>query len=359
MSREKESLRNVPIYKPGKPVEEVMREYGLTSVIKLASNENPWGTSPKVKEAIRNVLDQIHFYPDGRAYRLRVQLSRHLKVKEEELLFGTGLDEVIQMIAITFLERGKNAVMGTPSFAMYQISTMIAGGEVRQVPNREGRLDPEGMLGQIDENTAVVWMCNPNNPTGTYVGEKEMTAFLAQVPPHVLVVMDEAYYEYVAAPDYPDTLALLPKYPNLILLRTFSKAYGLAGLRVGYAVAQEPLIRAMEHVRKPFNLSLLAQEAAIAALEDQEFVKEAVANTRRELPYVYGELDRLGLHYYPTETNFIYVEFPFSGEELYEKLLPAGVIVRPMGGNAVRITIGTHEQNQILFREIERILQNR
>lgn len=356
MMREKESLRHVPIYKPGKPIEEVMREYGLTAVVKLASNENAWGASPKVMEAIRKASEEIHYYPDGRAHRLRERLSHHLGVKGEQLLFGAGLDEVIQMIATTFLEKGTNTVMGSPSFPMYAISTMIAEGEVREVPNRMGRLDPEGMLRAIDEKTRILWFCNPNNPTGTYVGEQEIIALLRQVPSHVLVVMDEAYYEYVSAEDFPDTLRLMNDHENLILLRTFSKAYGLAGLRVGYAVAREEIISAIEHVRKPFNLSLPAQEAAIAALDDQVYMRQSVEKTRREIPFFYQELDRLHLHYYPTQTNFVYVELPIKGEELFEKLLPLGLIIRPMGGNAVRITVGTHEQNEKLFEALRKVL---
>lgn len=355
--REKESLRNVPIYKPGKPIEEVMREYDLPSVVKLASNENAWGTSPKVVDAIQRAAKEVFYYPDGRAYRLRKRLAEHLGVMEDQLLFGNGLDEVIQMIATTFLEPGKNAVIGSPTFPMYAISTMIAGAEVRQVQNREGRLDPEGFLRAIDEQTKILWFCNPNNPTGTYVGTQEIEAMLSRVPSHTLVVMDEAYYEYVAAADFPDTLSLMKRYENLILLRTFSKAYGLAGLRVGYMVAHEESVAAVEHVRKPFNLSLLAQEAAIAALEDQAFMRETVEKTRRELPYFYQALSRLNLSYEPSQTNFIYVTLPISGEALFEQLLPEGVIIRPMGGHTVRITIGTHEQNERLFAALEKIFR--
>lgn len=356
MIRRKPHLDPVPAYQPGKPIAEVLKEYGIESAIKLASNENPYGFSSKVKEAIEQSIQNLYFYPDGQAAELRSKLASFLGVGEDQLLFGAGLDEVIQMISRAIFEPGTNAVMGHPSFPMYKINALIEGAEAREIPVKDGVLDLKGMIEAIDHNTRIVWVCNPNNPTGTYLSESDLLTFLDQVPQEVLIVFDEAYYEYVTASDFPESISLLSHYPNLIILRTFSKAYGLAGLRIGYSIASPELTAIINKVRKPFNTSYLAQVAAATALLDQDFVTRSVHANREELSYAYQELKRLGLKYYPSQTNFIYIEVPMQGAQLYERMLPHGVIIRPMAGNYIRVTMGTREQNQQFFTVLERIL---
>ncbi|WJQ02018.1 histidinol-phosphate transaminase [Geobacillus stearothermophilus] len=359
----KEQLRGLPPYQPGKSIEEVKREYSLSDIIKLASNENPYGSSPAAKAAIAAELDRLAVYPDGYARTLREKVATHLGVKETQLLFGNGSDEVVQIFCRAFLEPGTNTVMAAPTFPQYRHNAVIERAEVREVPLVDGRHDLEAMLSAIDERTRLVWICNPNNPTGTYVNETELRAFLDRVPPHVLVVLDEAYYEYVTAPDYPQTVPLLNEYSQLVVMRTFSKAYGLAALRIGYGIASEALIRAVEPAREPFNTSTVAQAAAVAALDDQAFLRACVERNRAELERYYRFCDEHGLKYYPSQTNFVFIDFGIDGNEVFQYLLERGVIVRsgralglPTG---VRVTIGTKEQNDRVFETIASMLREK
>jgi len=356
----KQRILDAPVYKPGKPIDDVKREFGLTDVIKLASNENPYGCSPKVKEAITSQLDNLAIYPDGAALQLRWELADFLGVKPEQLIFGNGSDENLMLIARAFLEPGTNTVMATPSFSQYRTNAIIEGAELIEVPLKDGVHDLEAMAAAINEKTRVVWICNPNNPSGTIVTSAQLETFLKKVPPHVLVVMDEAYYEYVVAPEYPQTLPMLDKYPNMIILRTFSKIYGLAALRVGYGIASEELIAKLEHVREPFNTGTLGQAAARVALKDQEFVKVCRERNREGMKQFTDRFDQWGLHYYPSQTNFILVDLQLDSDEVFTKLLKKGIIVR--SGNALghpgcqRITIGTPEQNEKVLQALEEIL---
>ncbi|AUI38086.1 histidinol-phosphate transaminase [Geobacillus thermoleovorans] len=359
----KESLRGLSPYQPGKSIEEVKREYGLPEIIKLASNENPYGSSPAAKAAIAAELDRLAVYPDGCARTLREKVAKHLGVKETQLLFGNGSDEVVQIFCRAFLEPGANTVMAAPTFPQYRHNAIIERAEVREVPLVDGRHDLEAMLAAIDENTRIVWICNPNNPTGTYVNDIELRAFLDRVPPHVLVVVDEAYYEYATAPDYPQTVPLLNEYEQLVVMRTFSKAYGLAALRVGYGVASETLIRAVEPAREPFNTSTIAQAAAAAALDDQAFIRACVERNRAELERYYRFCEENGLKYYPSQTNFLFIDFGLDGDEVFRYLLERGVIVRsgqalglPTG---VRVTVGTKEQNDRVLELVSQLLREK
>lgn len=241
--------------------------------MKLASNENPFGCSARVTEALTSLASQYALYPDGYAFKLRTKIAEHLGVKAEQLLFGSGLDEVIQMISRALLHEGTNVVMANPTFSQYHHHAVIEGAEVREVSLKDGIHDLDAMLEQVDEKTKIVWICNPNNPTGTYVEKQKLLSFLESVPKSALVIMDEAYYEYAEAEDYPQTLPLLEKYENLMVLRTFSKAYGLAAFRIGYAIGDAKLIGQLEVARLPFNTSTVAQSVALAALEDQAFYK--------------------------------------------------------------------------------------
>ncbi len=356
----KQRILSVPVYQPGKPIDEVKRELGLTEVIKLASNENPFGYSPKVKEAIASQLDTLPIYPDGASMLLRWELAEFLKVQPEQLIFGNGSDEVVQMISRAYLGEGTNTVMATPTFPQYRSNAMIDGAELIEVPLKNGVHDLNAMAEAINDETRVVWVCNPNNPSGTIVTESELLAFLDKVPKNVLVVLDEAYYEYVVDPAYPQTIPLLGKYPNLIILRTFSKIYGLAALRIGYGVASKEIITHLSHVREPFNTGTLSQAAARAALADQEFVALCRERNRQGMKQLTDKFDELGLEYFPSQANFVLVNLKQDSDDVFRKLLQQGLIVR--SGNALgfpgyqRITIGTPEQNEKLLAAIEAIV---
>ncbi|MGG3801051.1 histidinol-phosphate transaminase [Metabacillus fastidiosus] len=357
----KEQLLGLKPYQPGKPIEEVQREYNLTKVIKLASNENPYGSSALAKEAIKEELDQLGLYPDGYSAALRTKLANYLEVKEEELIFGNGSDEIIQIICRALLDQQSNTIMATPSFPQYKHNAVIEGAEIREVPLKNGMHDLDTMLNKIDEQTKIVWVCSPNNPTGTYVTRLSLLSFLEKVPSHVLVVVDEAYYEYVGAEDYPETVPLINKYPNLMVLRTFSKAYGLAALRIGYGIANAAFIRQIEPAREPFNTSRIAQAAAIAAIDDQQFIADCVEKNNKGLQQYYDFCAEMNLTYYPSETNFILIDFKRDSDELFQALLEKGYIVR--SGNALgvpgslRITVGSEEQNAEIIDVLKNFLK--
>lgn len=353
MMEAKPQIYKLQPYKPGKPIEEVKRELGLTEVTKLASNENPFGYSSKVNDAINQELAELPIYPDGYATTLRDALSNHLNVDPEMLIFGNGTDEVIQIISRTYLTNDSNSVMATPSFPQYRHNAIIEGAEVREVALKDGKHDLSAMQTAIDEKTKIVWVCNPNNPTGTYNTTSELLDFLAGVPKSTLVVLDEAYYEYVVAIDYPDTLPLLKEYSNLVILRTFSKAYGLAALRVGYGIANKDIINTLEPVRMPFNVNRLAQIAAATAIEDQEFIETTRVKNRDGLSQYVSFCEEHHLLYYPSQANFILINFNRDCNEVFQYLLSKGFIVRPghlLGcPGFVRITVGSNEQNAALL----------
>ncbi|MGG2480087.1 histidinol-phosphate transaminase [Brevibacillus borstelensis] len=358
--RPKQRILSAPVYQPGKLIDDVKREFGLTEVIKLASNENPYGCSPKAKEAIAAQLDSLALYPDGASLQLRWDLADFLGVKPEQLMFGNGSDEIVLMISRAYLEPGTNTVMATPTFSQYRSNAMVEGAELIEVPLKDGVHDLEAMASAINGQTRVVWVCNPNNPSGTIVGTSELEAFLKKVPKDVLVVMDEAYYEYVVDEAYPQTIPMLAQYPNLIILRTFSKIYGLATLRVGYGIASEEIISHLDHVREPFNTSSLGQAAARAALKDQEFVKECSRRNREGLKQLTDRFDEWGLSYYPSQTNFVLVNLNLDSDEVFKQLLQQGIIVR--SGKALgfpgyqRITVGTAEQNEKVLQALANIV---
>ena len=357
----KKQLLGLKPYQPGKPIEEVKKQFNLTKVVKLASNENPYGCSPKAKQAIMDELDQLAIYPDGYSASLRTRVAKHVNVNEEELIFGNGSDEVVQIICRALLNPEKNTVMATPTFPQYKHNAVIEGAEVREVPLVNGDHNLDEMIGKIDENTTVVWVCTPNNPTGTYVTKDNLLNFLTKVPKHVLVVVDEAYYEYVLAEDYPDTVSLLNEHSNLMILRTFSKAYGLASLRIGFGIANAELIRKIEPAREPFNTSRVAQAAAIASLEDPDFVADCREKNKKGLKQFYEFCENLNLDYYPSEGNFILIDFNRDSDEVFQALLEKGYIVR--SGNALgfpthlRITVGSEIQNNEIIEILKDFVQ--
>ncbi len=357
----KEQLLNLKPYQPGKPIEEVKKEFNLSKVVKLASNENPYGCSPKAKQAIVDELEQLAIYPDGYSAQLRTKLADHLGVKEEQLIFGNGSDEIVQIICRALLNQETNTVMATPTFPQYKHNAVIEGAQIKEVPLVEGHHDLDTMLDQIDEKTTVVWVCTPNNPTGTYVTRDSLLDFVNKVPKHVLIVVDEAYFEYVVADDYPQTVEWINDFPNMMILRTFSKAYGLAALRVGYGIGNAELIRKIEPAREPFNTSRVGQVAALAALDDAEFVAECSVKNKKGLKQFYEFCEEQGLEYYQSEGNFILIDFKIDSDEVFQALLKKGYIVR--SGKALgfpthlRITVGNTQQNEEIIEALRDFVQ--
>ncbi|WP_132746272.1 histidinol-phosphate transaminase [Scopulibacillus darangshiensis] len=352
----KNQLLSLKAYEPGKTVEEIKNTYGLKNIVKLASNENPYGCSKKVSEALANFSAEYALYPDGAAGRLRERVAKHVDVDPKALIFGSGLDEVIQIISRSLLTPQSNIVMAAPSFSQYKLHAVIEGAEVREVPTVDGYHDLESMLKRVDPNTKIVWLCNPNNPTGTYVNGTSLKSFLQRVPQDTLVVLDEAYYEYVTASDYPNTLPLLAEYDNLMILRTFSKAYGLAGFRVGYGIGSPDLIQLLEVTRLPFNTNRLGQTAAVAALDDEAFLQHCVRKNKNGLDAFTAFCNKNHLGFYPSQANFIFLKTD-QANSLFELLLQKGFIIRPFP-NGVRITIGKEEDNRQLLLSLQDILDH-
>lgn len=351
-------IRTLAPYPPGKPIEELEREYGIRGSIKLASNENPLGPSPKAVAAIAATLGNLHRYPDGDCFYLKLAVARKLAVSPDALIFGNGSNEVIELAAHTFLRTGDQVVVSDHAFAIYRLVVQAVGAVSCIVPMRAFTHDLEAIADAITPATRMVFLANPNNPTGTIFRRRTWEDFLAAVPPHVIVVMDEAYFEFVEDPEYPDSLAAHTKDRPLITLRTFSKIYGLAGLRLGFGVAPPELIQAMNRVRQPFNVSSLAQVAACAALEDDEHVARTRQCNREGLAYLQEQCLRLGIEYVPSWANFLLLRVG-NGVRVYEALLRQGVIVRPVGvygfPEHVRVTVGTAEENERFVAALERV----
>jgi len=348
-------------YSPGKPIEEVQREYGLSDIIKLASNENPLGPSPLALEAMKKAIAQTRLYPDNDWYHLRRELAAHLDVPGEQIVVGRGSDEIILQIGLAFLNPGERALMPKGPFSQYEFTTRLMGGECVMVPMRDYRYDLRGMARRLDERTKLVWIGNPNNPTGTIVTIDEVAEFLDATPPNCVVVMDEAYFEYVEDSHYPDSLALLKQgAENIIVLRTFSKIYSLAGLRIGYGFGPPRLIEHLLRVRAPFNVSTVAMEAARASLRDRAQVERSRQVNREGKAYLYEELERLRVSYVPTHANFILVDVGMDCRKVFEGLLRQGVIVRTGDifglSTHLRVTIGLPEQNLRFIAALEKTL---
>jgi histidinol-phosphate aminotransferase len=356
----KQNIMHLPVYQPGKPIEEVKRELGLSEVIKLASNENPFGCSPKAKEAIAAEAETISLYPDGGAVELTAALAEHLGVRPNQIIFGAGSDDVILMIARAYLVQGDETVMATHTFPQYKHNCEIEGAVSIEVPLKNGKHDLPAMLAKINDKTKIVWVCNPNNPTGTVVTREELNDFLKQVPQHVLVVLDEAYIEYTESADLPDGIEVIAEYKNVITLRTFSKIYGLASLRIGYGVGHPEVIHSINQVREPFNTNRFAQAAAKAAVKDQQFIAYCREQNAAGIAYLTGEFNRLGLSYYPAYGNFIMVDVKRPAKEVFESLMRKGLIVR--GGHAldfptkIRVTVGSTEQNAKFIAALTQVL---
>ncbi|NMB45537.1 MAG: histidinol-phosphate transaminase [Firmicutes bacterium] len=356
----RQTILEIAPYQPGKPISELQREKGLVDIVKLASNENPLGPSPKAVEALKQSLSSLHIYPDGSCFELRQALADKLGVQDMQLIFGNGSDEVIKMLGLTFLEPGDEVLFCEPTFSEYAYAAHLMGARTRSLPLASYAFDLESVAQAITPNTKIVFICNPNNPTGAYVNQGAVEAFLAKIPDSILVVFDEAYYEYVMAEDYPDTLSYVKAGQNVVVLRTFSKVYGLAGLRIGYGIAPPHIAELIHRVREPFNINALAQIGALAALEDEKHVRESRELNESGKAWLYQELSRLGLEYVPTQTNFIFFNLQQDSQEIYEKLLDQGVIARSGAifgcANWLRITIGTEAQNRRFVEALEKAL---
>jgi histidinol-phosphate aminotransferase len=342
-------------YVPGKPIAEVERELGIAGAVKLASNENPLGPSPAALEAVRQSLGGLHRYPDGGGTALRGAIAARLKVSPEAVILGNGSDEVVDLLAKTLLVAGDEAVMAAPTFGIYRIAVLAHQGRPIEVPLAAGRHDLDAMARAVTPRTRLFFLCNPNSPTGTALSRHEVDALVARLPDHVVVVCDHAYEEYAVAADFPQTAALVAN-GRVVVLRTFSKIYGLAGLRIGYGVGSPDLIGVLNRVRLPFNASTVAQVAAVAALGDEAHVRASRMVNAAGKTYLTAAFAKLGLAFYPTEANFLYVDVGRDGRAVFERLLREGVIVRHIEGARLRITIGLPEENQKCVAALERVL---
>lgn len=352
-----DNIKNISPYVPGKPIEELERELGISGSIKLASNENPLGPSPKAVAAIKKSLESLNRYPDGSGFCLSQALAKKYDVSLSQVILGNGSNELIELAVRTFLQPGEEVVSADPSFVAYKLITQAAGGTNVIVPCRDFRHDLPAMAEKITPRTRIVLIANPNNPTGTMNTRTEMDRFMERVPDNVLVALDEAYFEYVTHAEYPDSLDYLKAGRNILILRTFSKIYGLAGLRVGYGITTPEIAELMNKVRQPFNTNAPGQAGALAALGDRKHVEKSIALNNEGKQYLYQSFQRLGLSYIPTEANFILFETALDARDLYETLLKQGVIIRPMGGKRLRVTIGLPEENKRFVDELEKIVK--
>jgi len=359
-------VRLLQPYQPGKPVAELEREYGIRDAIKLASNENPLGPSPLAIAAAQAVLQEIARYPEGGGHLLAQRLAEKHGIGRECITLGNGSNDVLDLIARVFLTPEHSAVFSEYAFAVYPISVQAAGARARVAPAHDGSRGPAyghdlvAMRDQVDDTTRLVFIANPNNPTGTWLAEPELEDFIGSLPAHIMVVVDEAYIEYVAHASYPDTSGWLARFPNLIVTRTFSKAYGLAGLRVGYALSNPAVANLLNRVRHPFNVNLVAQAAALAALEDHEHLDRSIRGNHEGMFQLMTGVARLGLGCIESAGNFLTVDTGRSGVEVYNALLQEGVIVRPLANyrmpQHLRVTIGSTTENARFLDALEKVL---
>lgn len=360
------AVRQLVPYIPGKPISELEREIGRSSIVKLASNENPLGPSPRALAAMSAVCEDLHLYPDGGGFSLKAALSKHLSVDAERITLGNGSNDVLDILARTFLSEGVSAVFSEYAFAVYSIITQAVGAKAHIATAHDGSVGPRyghnlgAFLKAIQKDTRVVFIANPNNPTGTFLTRPQLASFLSDVPQHIIVVIDEAYFEYVEDPHYPNALDWIEAYPNLVVSRTFSKAYGLAGLRVGYTVSHPDLAALMNRVRQPFNVNTLALVAAEASLRDETHLDNTVTLNRLGLKTVSEALLARGFDIIPSVGNFVSFDLGVPSGPIYSALLHAGVIVRPIGNyglpNHLRVSLGTPDENQLFLEGLDQVV---
>ncbi len=349
-------------YEPGKPIDELKRELGIDDIIKLASNENPLGPSRLATQAIAAAGADLARYPDGSGYRLKHKLAERLGVAAGQITLGNGSNDVLELLARTLLGPGVNAVVSDHAFVVYQLAVTAQQAELRSAPARDWGHDLDAMAALVDDDTRLVFIANPNNPTGTWLSRAEIEAFMARMPASVTVVLDEAYEEYVDKPDYGSGLDLLPRYPNLVITRTFSKAYGLAALRIGFGVSHPDLADYLNRLRQPFNANSLALAAAEAVLDDAAYLQESITVNAAGMVQMENGFKRLGLEYIPSAGNFVAVAIPGRAAEINRRLLAEGVIVRPVAGygmpDHLRVSIGLESENRRFLETLERLLAN-
>ena len=355
-----EHLLSLKPYVAGKPLEELEREYGIADSVKLASNENPLGPTPKAIQAIEKVLTKLHRYPDSSGYYLTQKLCGFLNVRPENIVLGNGSDDIIGLVARTLLQPGDEAILPQPSFLMYAIDVTGSGAIPLFVPLKSMCIDLDGMLERITPQTRLIFLCNPHNPTGSIISRNEFESFIKKVPPGIAVVIDEAYIEFVRDGECLQGVDYLETGKAVIVLRTFSKAYGLAGLRVGYGIMPPEISNLLNRIRQPFNTGTLAQIGAMAALEDQEFVQKTRDVVYSGLDFLYDALGKMGLVCFPTQANFFLVDVGNDADEIYQRMLREGVIVRSMTSYGyprhIRITVGLPEENERLVAALEAVL---
>jgi histidinol-phosphate aminotransferase len=348
-------------YVAGKPLEELQREYGIADAVKLASNENPLGPSPRALEAIRQTAGKLHRYPNSGSYDLCQHLAHRLNIACENIVLGNGSDDLIAMLARVMLQPGDEAVIPQPAFLYYEIAIQSSGAVARGVPLKDLQTDLAGMLNRIGPKTRLVFVNNPHNPTGSLITKEALDAFVAALPANIVLVVDEAYIEFVSAVNCPSSLDYLHSGKAVVGLRTFSKAYGLAGLRIGYGVMPSYLAQLLHRVRQPFNVNMLAQAAAIAALEDQDFLQHTVQLVSEEMAFMYAALDGIGLKYHKSHANFFLIQVDKNADAVFEDLLKKGVIVRSMTAygypDCIRVNVGLHQENLRLLEALEEVLQ--
>ena len=346
-------------YEPGKPMEELERELGITDIIKLASNENAMGPSPKVIEAIKNPQD-LYRYPDGNGFHLKQALSSLHKVNVDQITLGNGSNDILDLIARAFVTDKHQVIYSEHAFVVYMLATKSVGAEGIEVPAKEFANDFKAMEAAITDRTRLIYVANPNNPTGTWAGEKEIDEFMQAVPEHVLVVMDQAYFEYARGADYPDCISWVGRFPNLVVTRTFSKAYGLAGLRMGYSVSHPDVADLMNRIRHPFNVNSLALLAAEVALTDQDHIAKSVKFNKNGMQQLVEGLDDMAIHFIPSRGNFISLDLQQDAMPVFNLLLKEGVIVRPIAGygmpNYLRVTVGLAEENERFLKALSKVL---
>ncbi|MEA3305617.1 MAG: histidinol-phosphate transaminase [Candidatus Omnitrophota bacterium] len=355
----RKNILGIKPYEPGKPVEELKRELNISNIVKLASNENPLGPSKKAIKAMREAASNVNRYPDGNCYYLKQALSRYLNVSPENLIIGNGSNEIIELAMKTFVDKNEEVIISEPSFLIYNIACRAAGGSPVIVPLKDFRTDLNAIKDSITDKTKLIFIDNPNNPTGGSVGEMEVEAFMEKLPGNVIVVFDEAYNEFVEREDFPDTIRYIGR-KNIIILRTFSKAHGLSGLRIGYGIAEEETVRLMNRSRQPFNVNSMAQAAAIASIEDKKHITKSKAAVCKGKRLLYEELDSMELDYVRSDTNFILIDVKRDGKDVFENMLKEGVIVRDMKAykldSYIRVTIGTMPENRRFVTALRKVL---
>jgi histidinol-phosphate aminotransferase len=353
-------IKELQPYQAGKPVEELQRELGISDVVKLASNENPFGPSERVVAALKAVMPELARYPDGSAFSLKGKLAQHLDVETNMLTIGNGSNDVLELLARVYLRPGTEAIVSQHSFVVYPLATKSLGADLCVVPAKNFAQDLDATLAAITDKTRMIFMANPNNPTGTWIKKAELTSFMEQVRGDIIVVLDEAYFEYVEEAEYPNGIDMHKQFNNIVVTRTFSKSYGLASLRVGYSVSHADVADLLNRVRQPFNVNAMSLAAAIVALDDQEHVTSAIDNNNQGMAYLTDACDKLGLAYIPSVGNFLTVDFKRDALPIYEALLHEGVIVRPIGvyemPNHLRVTIGLPSENERFINSLIKVL---